>query len=199
MSFFDSALKFAKENLGNVFPALAAVSAAKDVLSEAVAERIRGEACAKAYALLAKTHRDVVTTIVWQNGALILSLAPVYYLHSAVPFYIAYAGVAGYSLIALGQQWPVVRKLCVTRSITATISGEVQLALEQELTQRQFYERKAVAWLGPDLKKISDEIAVKLKPDVVAAATNMATTLFLAFVAFRLFAIPLLEQQALTR
>lgn len=62
---------------------------------------------------------------------------------------------------------------------------------------REFYERKAVEWLGPDLEKLSEEVASKLRPDVVAAGVNIAFTLCMAFIAFRVFAIPLLEARAL--
>jgi hypothetical protein len=197
MSWFDKALTVAREQLGNFFPAVNAVDAAQKFISDAVAQRIRDEACAKGYELLAQTHRSVVTTIVWQNSALLLSLIPVYVLHSAIPFYVAYAGVFGWSMYSVIKAWPLVSSLLVTRSVTQTLSGEVLKAIETELTQRQFFERKAVEWLGPDLKNIANDVAKKLKPDVVASVANMGMTLLMAFVAFRLFAIPLLEHKAL--
>lgn len=198
MDWFDRAIGAGKAALTQYFPALGAVDAARDFISETVAQRIRDEACTKGYALLAQTHRSVLTTIVWQNTALLSSLLPVYFFRSAWPFYVAYAGVAGYSAYSVWKMWPVVKRLIKTRSVTQTLSQEVLSAIEAELTQRQFIERKAVEWLGPDLKNIADEVAKKLKPDVMTAAANMGITLLLAFVAFRLFAIPLLEHRALS-
>ncbi len=201
MAWYEKLIDAAKDGLTAYFPALGAVEAARDFISEAVAQKIRDEACQKAYALLAQTHHRVVRTILWQNATLLLSLLPVYLLQSALPFYVAYAGVAGYTLYSLAKAWPLVARLTArlvrTRSITQTLSHEVLDAINEELTLRQFIERKAVDWLGPDLKKLSDDIARKLKPDVLAAVGNMALTLLLAFVAFRLFAIPLLEHRAL--
>jgi hypothetical protein len=136
-------------------------------------------------------------SIAWQNGLLLLSLIPVYFLHKAWPFYLAYCGVVAYSGYSVFQLRGVLARLLETRSITKTISQEVKEAIEAELTQREFYERKAVEWLGPDLEKLSDDVAHKLKPDVVAAGLNMTFTLLMAFIAFRVFAIPLLEARAL--
>lgn len=187
----------AKTQLTSMFPALGAVDAAKDFISEAVAQRIRDEAVAKAQALMAQAHHDVIRNIAWQNGLLFLSILPVYLLHSAVPFYVAYACVAGYTAFSVYQSRGLVLRLVCTRSVTETLALEVRDAIEQELTQRQFYERKVVEWLGPDLTKLSNDVARKLRRDVLAAVGNMAFTLFMAFVAFRLFALPLLEHKAL--
>lgn len=197
MEWFNRLVDTAKTGIAKAFPAFGALDAAREFISESVAQRIRDEACTKGYALLAQTHRSVLNTIVWQNAALLGSLLPVYFLQSAIPFYVAYTGVAGYSLYSVVSMWPLVKRLLKTKSITETLSLEVLAAIETELTQRQFYERKAVEWLGPDLKVISDDVAKKLKPDVLTAVANMAITLLLAFVAFRLFAIPLLEHKAL--
>jgi len=196
-SWASRLLAAAKTGLTSVFPALGAVDAAKDFISEAVAQRIRDEACAKAQALLTQAHRDVIHNIAWQNGLLLLSILPVYLLHSAVPFYVAYACVAGYTAYSVFQSRALVAKLLGTRSLTQTLALEVREAVEQELTQRQFYERKVVEWLGPDLDRLSQDVARKLRPEVRAAVVNMAFTLLMAFVAFRLFAIPLLEHKAL--
>ena len=187
----------AKAQLTSFFPALGAVDAAKDFISEAVAQRIRDEAFAKAQALMAQAHHDVIRNIAWQNGLLFLSILPVYLLHSAVPFYVAYACVAGYTAFSVYQSRALVFRLARTRSVTKTLALEVREAIEKELTQRQFYERKVVEWLGPDLAKLSDDVARKLRGDVLAAVVNMGFTLFMVFVAFRLFAIPLLEHKAL--
>lgn len=197
MEWLQNVLGVARATLTKVFPILGVVDAAQEFISESVAQRIRDEACTKAYEILAKTHRTVLTTIVWQNAVLLGSLLPVYWLRSPYPFYVAYVGVAGYSIYSVVSMWPLIRRLATTRSITATLSLEVLEAIKAELTQRQFIERKAVEWLGPDLKKIADDVAKKLKPDVLTAVANMGITLLLAFVAFRLFAIPLLEHRAL--
>lgn len=198
MDWLNTVVGAAKSGLTRYFPALGAVDAAREFIEETVAQRIRDEACAKGYALLSQTHRSVLTTIAWQNAALLFSLLPVYFLHSAWPFYIAYAGVASYTIYSVAKAWPLVLRLIKTRSVTQTLSREVLSAIESELTQRQFVERKAVEWLGPDLKKIADDVARKLKPDVMTGVANMGITLLLAFVAFRLFAIPLLEHKALS-
>lgn len=197
MEWLNSLTTTARKGLVSVFPALGVVDAAREFISDAVADRIREAACTKAYELLAKTHRSVLTTVVWQNALLLASLIPVHFLRSAIPFYLAYAVVIGYSGYIAVKNRRLVARLMVCRSIEGTLSAEVLAAMEQELTQRQFYERKAVEWLGPDLRSIAGEIAKKLKPDIIAAVLNMAVTLVLAFVAFRLFAIPLLEHRAL--
>lgn len=197
MDWLKDLANTARTKLGELFPALSPVDAARDFISEAVAHRIREEACSKAYALLAQAHSGVIRTIVWQNATLLASLGPVYFLHSPYPFYLAYTGVAGYSLYTVAKSWPLVLRLFKTRSITRTLSREVLESIDMELTQRQFYERKVVEWLGPDLKHIADDVARRLKPDVVAAVGNMAATLVLSFIAFRMFAIPLLEHRAL--
>jgi hypothetical protein len=158
---------------------------------------VREEACTKAYELLAQTHRDVLTTVVWQNALLMASLVPVYLLQSSIPFYVAYAVVALYSAYSVAKARHLIVRLMSTRSVHRTLADEVLAAMERELTQRQFYQRKVVQWLGPDLRTIADEVARKLKPDVVAVVLNMTATLLLAFVAFRLFAIPLLEHRVL--
>lgn len=196
MTWFNNLVDTAREHLGALIPGNP-VNAAVEFMSEAVAQKIRDEACAKAYTLLAQAHRKVITTIIWQNALLLASLVPVYLVHSPIPFYLAYAVVAGHSLYTLAQSRHLVVRLAKTRSVTQTLSAEVLDAINKELTQREFYERKAVEWLGADLKKIADDVARKLKPDVIAAVSNMAITLFLAFVAFRLFVIPMLEQRAL--
>lgn len=187
----------ARSTLGSIFPAFGAVDAAREFISEAVAQRIRDLACEKARTLIAEAHRSVIFNIIWQNALLILSMVPVYFLHSAAPFYVAYACVLGYTLYTTFQYRNIMFRLCRTRSITTTLSQEIFDALETELTQRQFYERKAVEWLGPDLQRLSGDVARKLKPDVMAAVFNLAFTLFMAFLAFRVFAIPLLEHHAL--
>ena len=91
----------------------------------------------------------------------------------------------------------IILRLFRTRSVVQTLAHEIREAIEAELTQRGYYVQKVVEWLGPDLKEFSVDVARMLKPDVLAAAVNMAFTLFMAFLAFRVFAIPLLEQHAL--
>lgn len=190
-------LGFARSALSTIYPAFGAVDAAREFISEAVAQRIRDEACIKAHALMAETHRKVIFNIIWQNGLLMLALVPVYLLRTPWPFYIAYACVFGYTLYSVVDSRKLIMRLCRTRSVTRTLALELREALETELTQRQFYERKAVEWLGPDLEKLSEDVARQLKPDVLVAVFNMAFTLLMAFVAFRVFAIPLLEHHAL--
>jgi len=197
MTWLDQLADTAREHLNGMLPTTNPLESAKGFMSEAVAQRIRDEACAKAYGLLAQAHRSVAITIIWQNALLLLSLLPVYVLHSELPFYLAYAIVAGYSIYTVVKFWPLVRQLLKTRSITETLSAEVLVAINSELVHRQFYERAAIEWLGADLKKVAHDVARKLKPDVLTAAGNMGFTLLLTFVTFRLFIIPLLEQQAM--
>ncbi|MEX3984133.1 hypothetical protein AB4Y45_34835 [Paraburkholderia sp. EG287A] len=187
----------ARSTLSSVFPAFGAVDAAREYISEAVAQRIREEACAKAHALMAEAHRRVIFNVVWQNSLLMFSMVPVYFLRSAVPFYLAYACVAGATLYSVIQSRNIIFRLCRTLSITRTLALEIHEALATELTKRQRYEQKVVEWLGPDLNRFSEEVARKLKPDVLAAVFNIAFTLFMAFLAFRVFAIPMLEHRAL--
>lgn len=197
MKWLTSAHQFVKSAAASTAQKLNVFVAAKGLVSEAVASKIKDEVSARAYELLAKTHRSVVTTIVVQNGALLASLVPVYLLHSPLPFYIAYCAVAAYSAYTIVQSWPLVKRLIRTRSMRQTLQEEVLLAIETELTQRQFYQRAIVEYLGPDLKTVADEVSHRLLPDIRAAIANMTLTLLLAFVAFRLFAIPMLEQRAL--
>jgi hypothetical protein len=197
MQWVTDLVEASQAQLNNLLTSRGPIDAAKDFLTESVAQRIRDEACAQAYQLLAQAHRSVIRTIIWQNALLIISILPVYILHSAIPFYAAYAFVASYSICAVAKTWPFVLRLLRSRSVTHTLSTEVQNAINKELTQRQLHERKAVEWLAGDLKKIADDVARKLRPDVMAAVSNMAITLLLAFIAFRLFAIPLLEHRAL--
>lgn len=195
--WYDKLVNTAKATLISAFPVLGAVNVAKDFISEQLAERIRAEAHTKAQAILSQVHRDTLRTIAWQNGALLLSIVPVYFLHSPWPFYLAYACVASYTVYSIWQERQLLLRLCGTRSVTQTVSTVVREAIELELTKRQFIERKAVEWLGPDLQTISDDVARRLKPDVIATVINMAFTLLLAFLAFRVYAIPLLEHKAL--
>lgn len=66
-------LAAAKSTMTAIFPALGAGDAAKDFVSQAVAQRIRDEACTKARAVLAEAHRSVIIiNIFWQNGLLIV-------------------------------------------------------------------------------------------------------------------------------
>ncbi len=64
MDWFNNIANAAREKLGAWFPSFSPVEAARDFISEAVAQRIREEACSKAYALLAQAHRGVIHTIV---------------------------------------------------------------------------------------------------------------------------------------
>lgn len=201
MSYINKALALAKVGLTAAYPVLGAVDAAKDILSDAVAARVREQAHARAYekaqAMIARAHRDVAFGIFWQNGLLLLSLVPVYLLRNPLPFYAMYALVAGISLWSAVAYWPMVVRLARTRSLTQTVAVEVHTAIEQELLNRDMVERKVVEWLGPDLKELSVEVARKLRPEFISAARNLALTLVLAFIAFRIFAIPWLEQKAL--
>lgn len=57
---------------------------------------------------------------------------------------------------------------------------------------------EATSWTGRLARQSSPaDVARKLRRDVLATVVNMAFTLFMAFVAFQLFALPLLEHKAL--
>lgn len=197
MTWITQMFENAREQLSSLLPDTNPVDMAKDFVVEAVAQRIREEASAKAKSLLAKAHRSVLRTICIQNGALLLSIALVYLYHSPIPFYLAYVAVSLHSAYNVWTSLPLVSKMVLTWSITQTISGEVHSAINAELMQRQLYERKAMEWLGPDLRKIADEVARKLRPDVLAAFTSMAITLLASIIMFRLYMLPYLEQRAL--
>jgi hypothetical protein len=196
-SWTDRLLDTARSTLSKAFPAFGAVDAARDLISEAVAQRIRDEARSKAQTLIAEAHRTVLFNILWQNGLLMFSMVPVYFLRKPWPFYLAYAGVACYTLHSLFHYRAILLRLVRTFSVTRTLALEVREAIELELTQRRLYEKKIFEWLGPDLKNLSEDVARTLRPDVMAAVANMAFTLLMAFVAFRVFVIPLLERHAL--
>lgn len=197
MKWYQSALQRFKSTATFVSQKINIVQTAKERVSEAVAAKIKDEAAARAYEMLAQTHRSVVTTVLVQNGALVASLFPVYIFHNAWPFYLVYAAVAGYSIFTVLQSWPLVRRLIKTRSMRQTLNEEVLIAIQTELTQRQYYQRAIVEYLGPDLKIVADDVGMRLLPDIRAAVANMVLTLLLAFIAFRLFAIPMLEQRAM--
>ena len=197
-SWGERMLKKAITSVASIMPSVDSNNAAMSLISDAVSAKIQAEAATKAQLVLSSAHRTVIRNVLWQNGLLILSIGPVFYFRTAIPFYIAYACVAGYTLYSLYQERKLIGRLCRTRSITKTLALEVRDAIDLELTQRQFYERKVVEWLGPCLNKLSEDVARKLRPDVVAGVVNMAFTLFLAFIAFRVFIIPFLEKHALS-
>ncbi|MGF6440243.1 hypothetical protein [Paraburkholderia youngii] len=197
MEWLDKVATAARSGLAQVFPAFGAVTAARDAIEEAVAQQIREAACAKGFEMLRQVHRNVLFTVAWQNSLLAASLLPVWVFRSPIPFYLAYAAVACYTVYSVATMRHIVLRLIKTRSVTDTVSAEVLNAIEVELGTLHFIKKKGIELLGPDLKKIADEVARKLRADVLAVAGNMALTLLLAFVAFRLFAIPLLEHRAL--
>jgi len=165
-------------------------------ITEVIANMIRDEARMQAYKLLAKSHRSAINTILWQNGLLLTSILPVHFFHSAIPFYIAYACVACYSVISVVQSWPQLKMWALTGSLITTIKCTVHEAILADLCQRHPLEQAVVQYLGPDLENVSNEIASEILPDIRAALINMGLTLIMAFIAFRLTAIPLLEHRA---
>lgn len=200
IDWFDKATTLLKVATGTLIPSILvdkSLDASKNFISKQIADKIIGEASTRAYQLLAETHRSVIHTIIWQNSLLVLSLLPVYFLHSAVPFYVAYACVTTYTFVTLYQSLPLLKQFVETRSLHTMIKWAVRKAIDEELRQRQFYEQKIVEYLGPDLDVIADDVAFKLHPDIRAALINMGLTLFMAFIAFRLVAIPWLEHRAL--
>ncbi|PRC94823.1 hypothetical protein [Solimicrobium silvestre] len=173
------------------------LDAPKKAISDSIAAKIKLEATMRAYQILAGAHRSLINTILWQNALLLFSILPVYFLHSAIPFYIAYACVATYTTITFAQSWPQLMNCLKTRSLLIPIKSAVLQAIKAELCQLQFVERKVVEYLGPDLEELSSDIARQLLPDIRSALINMGLTLIMAFVAFRLTAIPMLEHRAL--
>ena len=197
MEWLDKVATAARNGLTQIFPAFGAVTAARAAIEEVVAKQIRDAACAKGFEILRQSHRSVLFTVIWQNSLLAVSLVPVWICRSPIPFYGAYAAVAAYTIYSLLKMRHVVVRLARTQSVTETVSGEVLAAIKAELADLHYIQQKGIELLGPDLKKIADDVARKLRPDVLAVVGNMALTLLLAFVAFRLFAIPLLEHRAL--
>lgn len=178
-----------------------AVDLATEILpgfvSQSVAARIKEAAMFGAYEIMAKTHRTVLKTLIWQNGLLLISLPLVFLLHSAIPFYGAYGCVIGYTIWSMTHVWPQIVGLLVTRSLTKTISRTIRDAIQADLLRRDVFQRAVVEWFGPDLDKIAEEIAEDLLPDIRMYALNLAFTLGMAFITFRWFLIPMLEQRAL--
>jgi hypothetical protein len=173
------------------------LEAPKKAISDSIAAKIKLEATLRAYQMLAGAHRSLINTILWQNALLLFSILPVYFLHSAIPFYLAYAAVATYSVLTFAQSWPQLLHCLKTRSLLKPIASAVHQAIVAELCQLHYVERKVVEYLGPDIEELSGDIARQLLPDIRSALINMGLTLVMAFVAFRLTAIPMLEHRAL--
>lgn len=173
------------------------VEASKNMISDAVASKIKDEATARAYELLAESHRTVIYTILWQNALLTASIFPVYYLHSAIPFYLGYGCVVAYTGWSVIKSWPVVKLLLRTWSIEGAVTQAVRAAIDEDLQARRYYQKVIVEFLSPDLDTISNSVAKKLTPDIRAVFLNMGITLLMSFLAFRLVALPLLEHRAL--
>lgn len=189
-----------REALRELAPSLLPVADALEAgsVSEAIAARIRAEAKERAEAILRAAHEKTIQSIIWQNALLLGSLPMVWALGSAIPFYMAYACVFGYSSWELWGSKDLILGWARKRSLTGVIQEEVRAAIDKDLRDRRFYERKIVEYLGPDLDAVAAEIAGKLRKDVVRGLANMALTVFVSFVAFRLFAIPMLEHMALS-
>jgi hypothetical protein len=83
------------------------------------------------------------------------------------------------------------------RSLFLIVKQTISKEIENELGRLPVYGKKAIEYLGPDLDKLSHDIADELIPDIRAALIHMILTLVMAFIAFRLTAIPMLEHRAL--
>lgn len=105
--------------------------------------------------------------------------------------------MASYSALSVVQSWPRLKLWVLIGRLIKTIKCGVHEAILEDLCKRHPLERSAVQYLGPDLEKVSYEIAAEILPDVRAALINMGLTLIMAFIAFRLTAIPMLEHRAL--
>lgn len=168
-----------------------------DFVAQSVATKIKETAMFGAYQIMAKMHRSVLKTMIWQNGLLLISLPLVFLLHSAIPFYLAYAYVIGYTVWSMHCVRPQIVGFLVTRSLQKTISRTIRDAIRADLLRRDVFQRKIVDWFAPDIDKIADEIAGDLLPDIRMYVLNLAFTLAMAFITFRWFLIPLLEQRSL--
>lgn len=197
MIYIDKLKELARSTLGKLTPGKRSVLDLVGMATDSLANVIREEARTQAYRFLAKSHRTVMFTIVWQNALLLASLFPVYLLHSALPFYLAYAVVASWSIYSTVQIWPFVRRMVTLGSLSASVAAELHSEMEAEIEKRQYLTRAAIKLLQPDLKKIAMDVASDIKADVMASALNMFFMLSMAFVAFRLFAIPWLEHRIL--
>ena len=115
----------------------------------------------------------------------------------AIPFYIAYGCVAMYSVSVVLASWPKLKSWLRVRSLFLIIKQTISEEIDSELGRLPGYGKRAVEYLGPDLDKLSHDIADELFPDIRAALIHMVLTLAMAFIAFRLTAIPMLEHRAL--
>lgn len=173
------------------------VGTAKMIVSEAIAKKIEDEATVRAYQIMVSTHKEVTNTIIWQNGLLLASVIPVYFLKSGIPFYSAHTIVFLYSMYAIFNHKEYIFDFIRTKSILRVIQNAIRSAIDDELKNRHFYEQKVVEYLGPNLDKISSDIAQKLKSDIRNSIINICLTLVVSFIAFRLIVIPMCIDQAL--
>ena len=189
--------------LGPVGGTLANVAAEKitevgsGMASTKIGDMIISDAKLSAYELLIKTHRSVMNTVLWQNGLLLVSIFPVHLMHSATPFYIAYTVVLTYTAVTSAQKWPLIQEAIEHRSIHKVVRRTVRKEINNSLEKTNMFARAVVEHFGPDLEQLSDDIAFQLTPDIRAMLINMCLTLFMAFIAFRMTIIPLLEHGAL--
>ncbi|MBC3861513.1 hypothetical protein H8K32_05315 [Undibacterium jejuense] len=171
--------------------------AAQKIPESFIGEYIRGQARLGAYKFLFETHRSVINAILWQNALLLSSIMLVYFFQSAIPFYLAYAFVAIYSASIVLRSWPKLRQWFKFRSLFLIVKQTISEEIENELCRLPIYGKKAIEYLGPDLDTLSHDITDELLPDIRAALIHMGLTLVMAFIAFRLTAIPMLEHRAL--
>ena len=171
--------------------------AAQKIPESFIGEYIRGQARLGAYKFLFETHRSVINAILWQNALLLTSILLVYLFQSAVPFYIAYSFVAIYSASVTLNAWPKLREWFKVGSLFLIVKQTISEEIENEVGKLPVYGKKAIEYLGPDLDALSHDITDELLPDIRAALIHMGLTLVMAFIAFRLTAIPMLEHRAL--
>ncbi|MFZ6690038.1 hypothetical protein ACO0K0_20065 [Undibacterium sp. SXout11W] len=171
--------------------------AAQKIPESFIGEYIRCQARLGAYKFLFETHHSVINAILWQNALLLTSILLVYLFQSAIPFYIAYSFVAIYSASVVLNAWPKLLEWFKVRSLFLIVKKTISDEIENELGKLPVYGKKAIEYLGPDLDLLSHNITDELLPDIRAALIHMGLTLVMAFIAFRLTIIPMLEQRAL--
>ena len=176
------------------FTARLARRAAHSLVCREVEKRALREAEAQAARLLREARNGVYLAIVWQNALLLCSIWLSLHLHSPIPFCASYLMVASYSLWCVVQHRQHIFAAIRTRSLFAVLRGEVRDAVVGALQQLGTIERLVVTHLGPDLEALSDRVARQLYPAVRSACVNLAVTLGLSFLVFRVWLVPTLAR-----
>ena len=184
-------------NLQNTIQRITGWQWIKEKSSESIEKDIVEKVRNQVNQYLVQFHKDTVQTILWQNGLLMISIFPVHWFHSTAPFYIAYGIVLAYTIFKLSKFWPEMRLAAKMRGIRKAIKLILEENIMNELKTLPTVQRILVEQFGPDLDRLSNQISVEILPDIRAVAISSTLTLIMAFIAFRMTVIPLLEHMAL--